>query len=162
MRSTHRATDPRHPSGAGAPPSRWGTVAPRAVRGRDHPALRVLLVDDAPHSRDALAELLRDEGYWVRCPTSAAAALCVMDEWDPDVVITDVASAHLPKGSLLDAAPARLPDARVVVMTPFLDPQTRDRIAARGITTCALPLDLPDLLARLAHWDSDRAKKHQR
>ena len=73
-------TQPRHP-GAG--------------RGRaDHlPSLedvKLLVVDDEEDTLDLFAAMLKQNGAVVRTVTSAAAALQTMQEWTPDVLVSDI------------------------------------------------------------------------
>jgi len=53
-------------------------------------SFRILLIDDEPAGRAALAELLRDEGFEVEEAGSAEAGLERVDAFDPAVVITDM------------------------------------------------------------------------
>jgi len=53
--------------------------------------LRVLVVDDEPDTVQTLMEILRAEGYDVRGHSSAMEALRTIEEFDPDVVISDIA-----------------------------------------------------------------------
>ena len=53
--------------------------------------LRVLVVDDEPDTVQTLMEILRAEGYDVRGHSSAMEALKTIEEFDPDVVISDIA-----------------------------------------------------------------------
>jgi len=55
------------------------------------PVLRVLVVDDDADTVNTLTEILRTEGYDVRGHFSAADALKSIEEFDPDVVISDIA-----------------------------------------------------------------------
>lgn len=54
------------------------------------PLTRILVVDDEPAARSALSEMLRDEGYEVQSAADGYKALGRIDNWIPDVVITDV------------------------------------------------------------------------
>jgi DNA-binding response OmpR family regulator len=51
----------------------------------------VLVVDDDPDTVQSLLEILRAEGYEARGHASAAEALKGIEEFDPDVVISDIA-----------------------------------------------------------------------
>jgi len=53
--------------------------------------LRVLVVDDDVDTVNTLTEILRTEGYDVRGHFGAAEALKSIEEFDPDVVISDIA-----------------------------------------------------------------------
>lgn len=50
----------------------------------------VLVVDDEPAIREALAEVLLDEGYQVRCAEDGQAALDLAAREAPDVIVSDV------------------------------------------------------------------------
>jgi two-component system response regulator HydG len=54
------------------------------------PAPRILVVDDEPNARSALAEILRDEGYDVASAVDGDTARARIAEFRPDVVLTDV------------------------------------------------------------------------
>ena len=53
--------------------------------------LRVLVVDDDVDTVNTLTEILRTEGYDVRGHFGAVEALKSIEEFDPDVVISDIA-----------------------------------------------------------------------
>ncbi len=52
--------------------------------------LRVLVVDDEPDARDLLTTILTRCGSDVRCSDSAADAMQVFSEWNPDVLVSDI------------------------------------------------------------------------
>ena len=51
---------------------------------------RILVVDDEVNARTALAELLRDEGYAVETAADGFKALGKLEEFAPDLVLTDL------------------------------------------------------------------------
>ena len=51
---------------------------------------RILVVDDEVNARTALAELLRDEGYAVETAADGFKALGKLEDFAPDVVLTDL------------------------------------------------------------------------
>jgi len=53
--------------------------------------LRILVVDDEPDSRELVATILQRWGGQVRCSQSAADALRMFKEWEPDLLISDLA-----------------------------------------------------------------------
>ena len=53
--------------------------------------MRVLIVDDERDTVTTLSELLADEGYQVRGVYKAHDALAAMHDYDPDVVLLDLA-----------------------------------------------------------------------
>jgi len=56
---------------------------------------RVLVVDDEPCIRDALSAALSTEGYAVRTAGEGGEALASFDEWQPQLVITDLRMASM-------------------------------------------------------------------
>jgi hypothetical protein len=53
--------------------------------------LRFLVVDDEPDSRELVATIIKRWGGQVRCSQSAADALRAFKEWEPDLLISDLA-----------------------------------------------------------------------
>ena len=56
--------------------------------------LRILVVDDEPDSRELVATILKRCGGEVRCSQSAADAIRAFKEWQPDLLISDIAMPH--------------------------------------------------------------------
>jgi CheY-like chemotaxis protein len=54
------------------------------------PGRHVLVVDDEPDIRALVAELLADEGYEVRTAANGRAALAIIDNWRPAVILLDL------------------------------------------------------------------------
>lgn len=80
---------------------------------------RILVVDDEPSARSALSELLREEGYEVQSAADGYKALGRVDQWEPDVVITDVKMPGLGGLELISKLREHYPDVAVMVMTAF-------------------------------------------
>jgi len=51
---------------------------------------RVLVVDDDEAIRESIEVALTDEGYEVRCAADGAAALALIEEWNPGVILLDM------------------------------------------------------------------------
>ena len=51
---------------------------------------RILIVDDEANARAALSEILRDEGYATETAADGFKALGKLEEFAPDVVLTDL------------------------------------------------------------------------
>src|SRR3954471_22717065 len=80
---------------------------------------RILVVDDEVNARNALAELLRDEGYETEVAADGGQALRMLESVDPDVVLTDLKMPVLDGLSLLEQGRSLVPHAAFVVMTAF-------------------------------------------
>ena len=62
-----------------------GKHAPQGALG-----MRVLIVEDDPETRDILAAILDRAGFSYRVATRASEALSVLDDWQPDVIVSDI------------------------------------------------------------------------
>lgn len=103
---------------------------------------RVLLVDDEPGVLNALTRLFTRVGAEVRSAPSAEAALVVLDEFTPDVVVSDHRMAGMTGVELLRVVAARFPDARRVLLSGYVDIDVGD-----GVVLMAKPYVAVDLLA---------------
>ncbi|HEX6243681.1 MAG TPA: sigma-54 dependent transcriptional regulator, partial [Polyangiales bacterium] len=104
---------------------------------------RVLVVDDEANARNALAELLRDEGYVTEVAADGQHALRVLETFDADVVLTDLKMPVMDGLKLLELGRARLPHAAFVVMTAFGSIETAVEAIKRGAENyLTKPLDL--------------------
>lgn len=63
--------------------------------------LKILVVDDEADSRDLLAAILTRSGSQVRCSESAAEAIRAFQEWQPDLLVSDIAMPNEDGYSLL-------------------------------------------------------------
>lgn len=63
--------------------------------------LRILVVDDEPDSRELVATILIRSGGEVRCSESAADALQAFKDWQPDLLVSDLAMPNEDGYSLL-------------------------------------------------------------
>jgi DNA-binding NtrC family response regulator len=89
------------------------------VNPESAPVIRVLIADDEPAARSALGEMLREEGYEVQTAADGYKALGKIDEWTPDVLITDVKMPALGGIELMQKLRERLPEVAIIVMTAF-------------------------------------------
>src|SRR5688572_33200851 len=84
-----------------------------------NPRGRILVVDDEANARAALSEILRDEGYATETAADGFKALGKLEEFAPDVVLTDLKMPGLDGIKLMEKAQAAHSDATFVVMTAF-------------------------------------------
>jgi DNA-binding NtrC family response regulator len=83
------------------------------------PRDRILIVDDEANARTALAELLRDEGYAVETAADGFKALPKLEEFSPDVVVTDLKMPGLSGLELMEKVRERDASCVTIVMTAF-------------------------------------------
>jgi len=115
-----------------------GGALPRTAVGSTPPVmrLRVLLVEDVPQVRAALASLLEDEGHLVEEAADGEDALeRVRAGAGFDLVLSDVVMPRLGGAALVDALAELAPDLPVILMSGASDP--------RGCPIAAAWLDKP-------------------
>ena len=81
------------------------------------PRARVLVVDDEANARTALAELLRDEGFAVETAADAFKALPKLEEFAPDMVLTDLCMPGMDGLALMQKAREQDPETVSLIMT---------------------------------------------
>jgi DNA-binding NtrC family response regulator len=112
---------------------------------------RVLVVDDEANARSALVELLSDEGYEVESASDGRKALQIMDEFEPEVVLTDLKMPVLDGLELLQRGRGVTPHAAFVVMTAFGSIDTAVEAIKNGAENyITKPLDFEALTALVA------------
>ena len=142
------------------PPRRHGD-AEQSIRGPEDVKpvslrdLRVLVVDDDPEGRVIAELVLVNAGAEARTVSSAAEAMAVLEEWLPDVLITDLEMPEEDGFSLLRRARRatmlrgqRLP---VLALTAYGRPEDRVRILAHGFNMHLVkPADPAELVLAVA------------
>ena len=112
---------------------------------------RILVVDDEANAREALVELLCDEGFTVESAADGAQALAVLGDFEPEVVLTDLKMPVLDGLGLLARGRKLAPHAAFVVMTAFGSIDTAvEAIKAGAENYLTKPLDMEALLALVA------------
>ncbi len=113
-------------------------------------AHRILLVEDEPHQREAMGQLLALRGYDVCTAADAHTAGVLLERESFAAVITDL---RLPGGgeSVVQRAAALEPVPPVIGVTGVADPEERARLLAHGATDwLAKPVNAARLHASLA------------
>ena len=80
---------------------------------------RILIVDDEANARAALSEILKDEGYVTETAADGFKALGKLEEFAPDVILTDLKMPGLDGIAFMEKAKASSPGVVFVVMTAF-------------------------------------------
>lgn len=105
---------------------------------------RILVVDDEANARSALAELLEGAGYMVVTAADGRAGLAQLEQFDPDVVLTDLKMPGMDGLSLIEHGRSIAPHATFIVMTAFATIDTAVRaikLGAESYLTKPLELD---------------------
>src|SRR6185437_11856568 len=80
---------------------------------------RILIVDDESNARAALSEILDEEGYATETAADGFKALGKLEEFGPDVILTDLKMPGLDGIAFMEKAREAAPGAVFVVMTAF-------------------------------------------
>jgi DNA-binding NtrC family response regulator len=108
------------------------------------PRGRLLIVDDEANARTALAELLRDEGYLVETAADGFKAIPKLDEFGPDILITDLKMPGIDGLELMKKGKERDPGLCVIMTTAF---------AAVDTAVAAMRAGAADYLTKPIHID---------
>lgn len=103
-------------------------------------APRILIVDDEANARNALLEILADEGYVVDSAVDGAAGCERLAAFRPDLVLTDVHMPRMDGLALLRHARACAGCPAVVLMSAHRHPETDAPFLYK-------PIDIDELLA---------------
>jgi DNA-binding NtrC family response regulator len=112
---------------------------------------RILIVDDEANARTALAELLRDEGYQVESAADGFKALPKLEEFAPQIVLTDLRMPGMDGLELMRKACELDADTAVVVMTAYGAVDTAIAAIKQGAADyLTKPLNIDELAIVLA------------
>lgn len=114
--------------------------------------MRVLLVEDAPYLRYAFARLLRVHGFEVREACDGREALSCLDEFRPELVLTDLMMPVMDGVELirrLREHPSSGHAPIVAITADATDVAERQATEAGAVAVITKPIDLSALLERL-------------
>jgi CheY-like chemotaxis protein len=124
--------------------------------------IRVLAVDDHEDTLDLLHSLLSDEAVIVRRCRSAAEVMNSIDEFDPDVLIADIAMPEEDGCSLLRRLQTeRAKSVPAIALTACVREEDRERIRDAGFAVCLpKPLEPADLIRAIGQVCHHKLAKH--
>lgn len=115
------------------------------TRARSPVRRRILVVDDDPRSRDAVASILAEEGYDAAVAADGEEASELLSSWCPDLIVTDLDMPRLDGRGLLRRVRQLRPGTPVILLS------AHDEIGA--VTEIAgffsKPVHVDRLLARI-------------
>ncbi|HEX7843222.1 MAG TPA: CheR family methyltransferase [Kofleriaceae bacterium] len=136
----------------------------------EHPAAatiagaRVLIVEDDPGAREALAQMLGMASAVVRSAGSAADAMTCFEEFRPELLVCDIAMPDEDGYSLLHRiralGPERGGEVPALALTALASDEDRRRSAEAGFQVhMAKPVDLDRLVSALARMSASLASR---
>jgi DNA-binding response OmpR family regulator len=106
---------------------------------------RILVVDDDPRSRKAVARLLSEEGYEATVAADGEEASGLLSSWKPDLVVTDLDMPRLDGRALVRRVHHLQPGTPVLVLSARSDAE----IGAPTDGFFPKPIQIERLLARI-------------
>lgn len=79
----------------------------------------ILVVDDEAETRALLQEIMEKEGYVVRTAETGQAALETLEEYQADLVLSDIQMPGMDGIGLLGEVRAQYPDTQVILLTAY-------------------------------------------
>jgi DNA-binding NtrC family response regulator len=80
---------------------------------------KILIVDDEEHFLLLLSNILIEEGYVVKTADKGERALQILENFNADMIITDLKMPDMDGIQLMDTARTKCPDADFIVITAF-------------------------------------------
>jgi CheY-like chemotaxis protein len=113
--------------------------------------VRVLIVEDDVETRDIIATILERGGFSYRVATRASEALSVLDDWQPDVIVSDIGMPDVDGYEFARQLRARPADQGGLIpalaLSAFARGQDRDLALRSGYQAhIAKPVDPADLV----------------
>ncbi|HLK41387.1 MAG TPA: sigma-54 dependent transcriptional regulator [Polyangiaceae bacterium] len=119
---------------------------------------RILIVDDESNARAALSEILREEGYATETAADGFKALGKLEEFAPDVILTDLKMPGLDGIAFMEKGRMAAPGTVFVVMTAFGTISSAVEAMKKGAENYLLkPLD-PEALGAVVERAMEKAK----
>jgi PAS domain S-box-containing protein len=148
----------------------YRSVSPKAHVRASIQGARLLIVEDDAGTRATLTEVLEQAGAKVRDAEGAAAAMRMLDQFEPDVIVCDLAMPEEDGCSLLRRIRERRgeggADVPAVALTAFAGDEVRARTKAAGFQEHLVkPVNIDQLIAAVADLlprsnDPGRAPQH--
>jgi CheY-like chemotaxis protein len=127
-------------------------------RSFDYDLARVLLVDDDPASRLTLKTVLEAGGYSVDAAASAAEAVGKLEEFEYELVLSDL-QMESPQAGLQVLAHAKMMDYKPATALLTTYENVRPNFPRRENSMFIKPVDIPGLLGKVADLISERATR---
>ncbi len=123
---------------------------------------RVLVVDDEHNARTALGDLLREEGYTVETAADGFKALPKLEEFDPEIVVTDLKMPGMDGLELMRKVREREESIDVIVMTAYGAIDTAVKALREGaIDYLCKPINFDELLVVLERTFERRSLRQE-
>jgi DNA-binding NtrC family response regulator len=138
-----------------------GEEASAALEEESMTKANILVVDDEPNARSALAEILKGEGYAVETAGDGFKAMARLSNFSADLVLTDLKMPGMDGVELMGKLKEQNPETPVVLMTAFGAVETAVSAMRQGAADyLTKPLNTDELLLVLERA-LERTKLHR-
>lgn len=114
----------------------------------------ILLVEDHEVSRRTYARLLAIRGYQVVEAADGEKALSLLDQYEFNLVITDLAIPKVTGFGLLAQMRVKCPDIPVILVTGYLSPHAANTVLQDNVKFLSKPVDPDELIATVERLTS--------
>lgn len=108
-------------------------------------ASTLLVVDDEPLVRMVVTEVLRDAGFEVLEAGDGVEAMDILHKSDVDLLMTDIQMPRMNGYQLVEAALARWPTMKVLLVTGYARESVPDSVTSAAPHTLNKPFDIDRL-----------------
>jgi PAS domain S-box-containing protein len=122
---------------------------PNRLNGQPQRA-KVLVVDDDPDLRGVLVSSFVELGYGVVEAADGSAALALLEEERPDVLVVDFAMPGMNGAEVVKTARERHSDLPVVLISGYADSEVIDRAVGVGAKVLRKPFRIEELVGALS------------
>ena len=122
-------------------------------------SVRILVADDEPNTRDALAEVLREEGHSVTTVSGGRLAVESLGAIPCDLVITDLNMPDVDGLEVIETARLQQPESAIVVITAYGERFDRAIFDKGDIVLLSKPFRLNEILAVVDKVAKRRAER---
>jgi CheY-like chemotaxis protein len=113
---------------------------------------KVLVIDDEPHLRDLIKDVLEPEGYQVFCAANGADGIALNKQKDPDVIILDLRMPGMDGIETLRNIRTSDKQVRIVILTGYASPDTiREAADLNASEYLSKPFENDDLVSVIAN-----------
>ena len=109
----------------------------------------ILLVEDEAISRYGFAQVLRTNGYQVMEAGDGQEALKLLEQYDFDLVITDLAMPKVTGFGLVAQMQIKWPAIPILLLTAYLSPDASRALLRGNVEFLPKPVDHNELIARV-------------
>jgi CheY-like chemotaxis protein len=109
----------------------------------------ILLVEDEAISRYGFAQVLRTNGHEMKEAADGEEALKLLEQYDFDLVITDLAMPKVTGFGLVAQMRVKWPDIPILILTAYLSPDSSRALLRENVEFLPKPVDHNELIARV-------------